>query len=131
MIYNFELKTSWKDDFLNITSLVNKKIIESWIENSVCLIYTPHTTCWITINEWFDPDVMFDIKKFLKDKIPQNYKFSHMEWNSSSHIKSSLIWVSKNLIIQDNSLFLGQWQQLFFLEFDGPRNREFFLKILD
>ncbi len=131
MLYELTLKTKQRNEFIDITEQIDQKIKDSWIENWICLVYIPHTTCWITVNEWFDPDVLTDIDNFLKSKIPENWNYLHMEGNSDSHIKSSVIWASQQFIIYEWSLLLWKWQKVIFCDFDWPRQRKIFIKNLN
>ncbi len=124
------VKTKKKNDLIDITKPV-KKVIESLgVENGICVLFCPHTTASLTINEAYDPSVKGDII-FSFDKISPGYpEFRHMEGNSDSHVKSSLMGCSLNLIINDSKVMLGQWQGIFFAEFDGPRTREVFVQVV-
>jgi secondary thiamine-phosphate synthase enzyme len=124
------VKSSIREELIDITSQVAKIIRESKIENGSCLIYTPHTTAAITINENADPDVKRDIIKGLDSLKLEQVHFDHSEGNSPAHIKSSLVGCSESLIIDKGSPVLGTWQGIFFCEFDGPRNRKVYVKIL-
>ena len=93
-------------------------------------MYTPHTTAAITINENADPDVVKDLIFAYQKTFPNDHSFKHFEGNSDAHLKSSLTGVSENLIIHNGTLLLGTWQGVYFCEFDGPRSRSVYLKIL-
>jgi secondary thiamine-phosphate synthase enzyme len=93
-------------------------------------VFCPHTTAGLTINENADPAVKADIIKYLEKLVPENSRFSHSEGNSDAHIKSSLMGNSLNIIIENSKLILGTWQGIYFCEFDGPRNREIYVKIM-
>lgn len=116
--------------FIDITHEVRQYISESGVKDGIILVYTPHTTAGITINENADPAVTADIEAFLKKKIPHESYFKHMEGNSPSHIMSSYISASETLIIDLGHLVLGTWQGIYFCEFDGPRSRKVHLKII-
>lgn len=122
------VKTHQKNEFIDITDEIQKNIPEKF--NWIVLVYVPHTTCAITINEWYDKDVATDMLNFFEELVPDKDYFRHFEWNSSAHIKSSLIWVSESIIVKNWVLVLGQWQKLFFCEFDGPRNRKVLIKLI-
>ncbi len=130
MLIEFLLQTNQRNQFIDITKKIDKEIVKNNFKNWSCIVYTTHTTCGITINEWFDPDVLDDINSFLDNKIWENPIYKHSEWNSDSHIKSSLIWVSQQLIISEWKLLLWTWQKVIFCEFDWPRQRKCFLKIV-
>jgi secondary thiamine-phosphate synthase enzyme len=130
MLFTYEIQTGNRAELVDITYLVNNALKKSGVKDGLCIVFTPHTTCAITINENADPDVKTDILKFLNEKIPQNYKFSHFEGNSDAHLKSSLIGCEQNIIIENNELLLGTWQGVLFCEFDGPRKRKIHIKFI-
>ena len=130
MLYKFSVSTKKRNDFIDITSQVNKIIRENSVENGIVMVYTPHTTAAITINENADPSVQNDINNFLEKLIPYKGNYTHIEGNSDSHIKSSIIGCSELLIIENSKLLLGTWQGIYFCEFDGPRNRTVFVKTI-
>ena len=103
---------------------------ESGITDGVCIVFVPHTTAAVTINENADPDVIRDIIKELDKVIPLNDNYSHMEGNSAAHIKSTLVGASETVLIKEGRLVLGTWQSLFFCEFDGPRTRRVDVQVL-
>ena len=120
------VKTNQKQAFIDITNNINKLLK---IKNGICIVYCPHTTAGLTINEGADPNVKQDILDALDELTPKlNYK--HMEGNSPAHIKSSLMGNSLNIIIENGELKLGTWQSIYFCEFDGPRQRKIFIKFL-
>lgn len=120
------IKTNTDEEFVDITSLIQKEIIKNSIQKGLVNIFIPHTTAGVTINENADPDVVRDMVMGLKNIVPQ-LAYKHMEGNSIAHIKSSLIGVSLNVQIADGSLCLGTWQDIYFCEFDGPRNRKIWI----
>ncbi|UFX82906.1 secondary thiamine-phosphate synthase enzyme YjbQ [Candidatus Absconditicoccus praedator] len=131
MFLDIMVSTTKRNEFIDITNRINQKIKENEIQEGICTVYTPHTTCGITINEGADPDVMDDIQRFLDNKIWSDPIYKHAEGNSDSHIKSSLLGVSQQIIIFNQKLLLGTWQKVFFGEFDGPRQRKVFLKLIN
>lgn len=122
MIKELSIKTGKRNEFIDITGEI-QKLVKSIKEGTV-IIFCPHTTAGITINENSDPDVTADISKKLNSLIPKDEGYAHSEGNSDSHIKSSLIGPSLTVIIKNGSLILGTWQCIYFCEFDGPRNRK-------
>lgn len=124
------VKTRKKTEFINITREIEKALADSDIIDGFCLLYVPHTTAGITINENADPSVKSDILKILNQVVPWEAGYGHMEGNSPAHIKSSIIGVSEWVAIENSRLVLGTWQGMFFCEFDGPRNRTLYLKVL-
>lgn len=123
------IKTSSRCEMIDITSLVEKIVRESGADNGVCVIYSPHTTAAVTINERADPDVASDMTRHLSDLIPQLKSFAHCEGNSDAHVKTSLIGASEIVIIENSRLALGTWQGIFLCEFDGPRNRKIYVSV--
>jgi len=120
------LETKNKQEFIDITDLIIDSVSPNldWI----LTLFVPHTTCWIMINEWYDPDVMLDLWNYLNELVPNKPYFKHFEWNSDAHIKSALIGVSLNIIVEQWKLVLWRWQRIFFCEFDWPRQRKIYLK---
>jgi len=115
-------------EMIDITAAVQKAADEEKIDSGICLIYTPHTTAAVTINENADPDVPRDILAALDRSVPLNADYRHAEGNSAAHVKSSLVGASELVIIEKGRLVLGIWQSIFFCEFDGPRTRKVFVK---
>jgi len=130
LVKTIELKSSKRIEFIDITEKINNTIRQSGLIDGACFISVPHTTAAVTINENSDPDVIHDILSKTGRLIPQNEGYTHMEGNSDSHIKSSLFSPSLSLIINENRLLLGIWQAVYFCEFDGPRNRKFYIKLI-
>ena len=124
------LQTNSRAEFIDITAAVQKIIREEQIEEGICLVYTPHTTAAITINENADLDVPRDILAALDKAVPWSANYRHSEGNSAAHVKSSLVGASEMVIIENGRLVLGTWQSIFFCEFDGPRTRKFIVKII-
>ncbi|MFP4561889.1 MAG: secondary thiamine-phosphate synthase enzyme YjbQ [Spirochaetia bacterium] len=123
------VKTNEKTGLYDITSQVKKIVASSGTENGMCLVYCPHTTAGITINEAADPSVQEDILKELNKVIPFSDGYSHMEGNSAAHIKSSLVGCSETVPIHNGKLVLGTWQGFYFCEFDGPRSRSVYISV--
>ena len=128
-LFSFTLSTG-KEGFYDITSMVNDAIQTTHTSRGICVIYTPHTTAAITINENADPDVREDLTLALNKTYPDRPEFRHMEGNSAAHLKSSAIGCSETVIIDKGELLLGTWQGIYFCEFDGPRTRKFYVKII-
>lgn len=124
------LKTHAETEFVKIEQQVQNVINESEIKDGLCCIYIPHTTAAVTINEGADPSVASDMKKELNRVVPHDNNYLHSEGNSAAHIKTTLVGPSVTIIIENGSLQLGTWQSIFFCEFDGPRNREIWIKII-
>ena len=115
---------------VDITSEVQSQISQTGIEEGICYLFNPHTTAGLTINEGADPDVCTDIIKGLREIVPLDYPFKHMEGNSPSHIMASLIGASLTIMVSSNILQLGTWQAIYFGEFDGPRTRNIHWQLL-
>ena len=124
------LETHSRVEMIDITVAVQKAAGEKKIEEGVCLVYTPHTTAAITINENADPDVPRDILAALDRVVPFSANYRHAEGNSAAHVKSSLVGASELIIIEKGRLVLGTWQSIFFCEFDGPRTRKVFISMI-
>ena len=125
------VSTSERVDLVDITSQVAQEVAKSGVGTGTVTIYVPHTTCGVTINESADPDVARDIKTHLAKLVPQNGGFKHYEGNSDSHIKTSMIGSSENIFIENGKLVLGMWQGIFLCDFDGPRTRKVYMKIVE
>ena len=130
MTIQIQVKTRSRVEMVDITNLVQKEVTKEGFSEGVCLVYVPHTTAGVTINEGADPAVCTDIMAKLNEIVPPNAGYRHMEGNSDSHIKTSLIGSSVTVIIEKGSLVLGTWQKIFFCEFDGPRSRKIAIKII-
>jgi secondary thiamine-phosphate synthase enzyme len=115
---------------IDITASVQAEIDSEKISDGLCIVFCPHTTAAITINENADPDVPRDIISALEKAVPLSAGYRHSEGNSAAHVKSSLVGASEIVIIEKGRLVLGTWQSIFFCEFDGPRTRKFSIKIL-
>ncbi|MDO9555579.1 MAG: secondary thiamine-phosphate synthase enzyme YjbQ, partial [Atribacterota bacterium] len=109
---------------------VQKVVGESGITEGLCCVFVPHTTAGVTINENADPSVKQDIVMELNKVIPFDDNYSHLEGNSAAHIKASIIGSSVNVPVKNNNLLLGTWQGICFCEFDGPRTRKFYVKVM-
>lgn len=130
MIKNISIRTKARTEVVDITSEIQNLVYETKIRSGMCYVYVPHTTAGITINEGADPSVVKDIQTMLSKLIPYNLDYSHMEGNSDAHIKSTIVGVSKTILIDGGKLYLGTWQSIFFCEFDGPRHRQAVVKII-
>jgi secondary thiamine-phosphate synthase enzyme len=121
------VKTHKRNEMKDVTPSVQNEVSKSGISDGVCIIYVPHTTAGIT-NEGADPSVCQDILTKLGELVPADAGYRHMEGNSDSHIKASLIGSSVSVLVENGRLVLGTWQKIFFCEFDGPRSRKAYLK---
>ena len=127
----FEVRTSKHTQMLDITREVQRAVTESGVRDGICTVFIPHTTAAVTINENADPDVVRDFTMELNKIVPWEDGYHHMEGNSAAHLKSSMIGFSEQIIIEDGRLLLGTWQGIYFCEFDGPRSRKCFVKIME
>ena len=118
-----------KEGFYNITSNVWDAVTESEIDSGICVVYCPHTTAGITINENADPDVVRDMLLGLNKAFPDRPEFRHMEGNSSAHLKASCVGSSVMVLIENGKPVLGRWQGVYFCEFDGPRSRTYYINV--
>ena len=131
-VYSFKVKTSYRSQLVDITPQVKDIIfLKSGVKDGICVVFSSHTTGGITINENADPDVKHDILTELDKIVPLNDGYLHCEGNSAAHIKASLMGFSQTIIISDSKPVLGIWQDIYFAEFDGPRNRTVYVKIIE
>ena len=121
------VRTSARMEMVDITHEVGRYVSDEDVVNGLVLVYVPHTTAGVTINEGADPAVQQDIVSFLNNLIPQDSGFRHSEGNSDAHIKASLVGSSVMIIVQKGELALGTWQHIFFFEADGPRSRQVYI----
>lgn len=125
------VRTSSRTELIDITSKIVKLVKESGVTEGLCMLYVPHTTGAVTINESADPSVRGDILMVLNQIIPWDADYKHMEGNSPAHVKSTLVGASELVAIENGSLALGTWQGIFFCEFDGPRTRKVHVRIIE
>ncbi|MDD4362877.1 MAG: secondary thiamine-phosphate synthase enzyme YjbQ [Atribacterota bacterium] len=130
MLKTISVATHSRTEMLDITSKIQEVVKESKKQEGLCCIFVPHTTAGITINENDDPSVLDDILQEFNKVIPFEDNYRHLEGNSAAHIKSSIVGSSVNVIIENGKLKLGTWQGICFCEFDGPRIREVWIKII-
>ncbi len=129
MIQRFTVHTSHRTEFIEITREVQDAVNSSGVTDGVCTVFIPHSTAAVTINENADAYVMRDIIDILNALVPQSAEYRHVEGNADSHAKASLIGSSVNVIVENGKLLLGQWQGIYFCEFDGPRTRQVFVRV--
>ena len=126
----FNVRTSARMQFINIDNQIHDAIKKSGVTDGICVVFVPHTTAGVTINENADPDVVRDMIMEMNKVIPHQDGYHHVEGNSAAHIKSSLFGPSVSLIIEGGRIIYGTWQSVYFCEFDGPRTRRVFVKIV-
>ena len=124
-----ELQSKQEDEMIDVTSILNRVVLESEIQDGFVLLFVPHTTAAITINENADRDVKTDMLLGLSNTFQKDQSYRHFEGNSHAHIKSSTIGVSEYILVQNNELLLGTWQGVYFMEFDGPRRRNLIIQV--
>ncbi|AJG40902.1 hypothetical protein TRQ7_05460 [Thermotoga sp. RQ7] len=131
MVKKLTLRSSSRTQFIDITSEVIRVIEESKVKSGICVVFVPHTTAGVTINENADPSVRHDIMTTLGKLVPAAANYTHLEGNADSHIKASLVGSSVTLIIENGRPLLGTWQGIYFCEFDGPRTRSVYVKVME
>jgi secondary thiamine-phosphate synthase enzyme len=119
-----------RNEIIDITEDIETFLKNEKIENGFIIIFVPHTTAGVFINEGADENVKRDIIEKFKNIFPKDYKYHHLEGNSDAHIKASIFGSSEIIIIKNNNLVLGTWQHIFFYEGDGPRNRKIYIKLI-
>ncbi len=127
---SLQVKTTKQCELLDITSQVESVVRKSEVKSGICYVFVPHTTAGVTVNENADPDVVKDILMEFDKIVPLEDNYLHVEGNSAAHIKSSIVGCSQEVLIEGGSLRLGTWQSLFFCEFDGPRSRKVWVKVM-
>lgn len=124
------VKTGRRTQLLDVTGLVERAVKGSGIASGICYVYVPHTTAGVTINEHADPDVATDLEGVFDRMVPQSGPYRHSEGNSDSHAKATLVGSSQAIFVEDGKLALGRWQGIFLCEFDGPRERRIYVKVV-
>lgn len=130
IIMEFTIRTTKRDEFIDIGYYVEEALEKSGISDGIITIFVPHTTAGITINEDADPDVVKDLLWTLDKLVPERREYKHMEGNSHAHMKASIMGSSCNVIVEDGKMKLGTWQGIYFCEFDGPRTRKVYVKVM-
>jgi secondary thiamine-phosphate synthase enzyme len=131
MIHEIHLQSKHHDEMIDITAQVEKLLAQENVQEGLVVVYSSHTTAGIMINENADPDVQKDILRRLDETYPwSNAEDRHLEGNSAAHVKASTVGTSQAVIIHDGKLLLGRWQGIYFCEFDGPRSRACYVKII-
>ncbi len=130
-VYEIPIRTSEHAEMIDITAQIKKVVTESKVKDGICMIFVPHTTAAITINENADPDVVRDFTMAINKIVPWDDDYHHMEGNSAAHLKASMMGFSEMVMIENGKLLLGTWQGIYFLEYDGARNRKVLVKIME
>lgn len=123
------IRTTAHTQMLDVTAAVNDAVKNAGVKSGLAVVWVPHTTAAVTVNENADPDVKSDISREINKIVPWEDGYRHVEGNSAAHLKASLFGASETLLIEDGRLALGTWQDVYFAEFDGPRTREIWIKI--
>ena len=131
MLSQFDIQTIERTQMIDITWKIKEIVERNNLKEGLVVIHIPHTTAAVTINENADPDVQRDMTRFMDELVPQKGYFKHAEGNSDSHIKSSLFGVDQTIIVENGKMVLGVWQGIYFCEFDGPRHRKVYVKIVE
>jgi secondary thiamine-phosphate synthase enzyme len=129
VMVRFTVNTTEREQMINVTSLVRQAVTQTGVETGLAFCFVPHTTAAVTINENADPDVTRDMLYKLHKDIPPQDGYHHAEGNSDAHLKASLVGASEQVLVEGGRLVLGHWQAVYFCEFDGPRSREFIVKV--
>ncbi|MBA2877968.1 secondary thiamine-phosphate synthase enzyme [Anoxybacillus kamchatkensis] len=132
MMKRWTIQTTKRDEFVDVTSFVQSFVTESGVQEGIAVVYCPHTTAGITINENADPDVKRDMIRRFDELYPWHHTLDrHSEGNTAAHMKASTVGSSAHVIVTKGQLLLGTWQGIYFCEFDGPRTRTFYVKVME
>ena len=129
-VIKLSLRTTQHTQMVNITRLIQEAVTESGVQSGICTVFIPHTTAAVTINENADPDVVRDFTMEIGKLVPWEDGYLHAEGNSAAHLKASMIGFSEQIIVDGGRLVLGTWQGIYFCEFDGPRSRSVYVKLM-
>ena len=129
-MHRLTVPTERREQFVDITRAVAEAATALGVSDGALLVYCPHTTAGITINEGYDPDVASDVLEWMADRVPHTGSYAHAEGNSDSHIKAIMTGASQLVAVSGGQLELGRWQAVFLCEFDGPRRREVWVSAL-
>ena len=130
MLIKLSVSTTQHTQMLDITDRIRKAVEDSGIRDGICTVFIPHTTAAVTINENADPDVVRDFTTEINKLVPWKDGYRHAEGNSAAHLKASMIGFSQQIIIDGGRLLLGTWQGVWFCEYDGPRRRSVYVKLM-
>lgn len=124
------VKTARRTQLVDVTGLIERAVKASGVSSGVCYVYVPHTTAGVSINEHADPDVATDLEDLFDRLVPRDGPYRHSEGNSDSHAKATLVGSSQIIFVENGKLALGTWQGVFLCEFDGPRERSMYVKVV-
>jgi len=130
MRFEIQVETQTKDDFVDITSQVQDCVRKSGVQNGICVVFVPHATAGLTVNENWDPSVKADTLATLDRLVPWRANYRHVEGNAAAHIKSCMTGVSETMLVERGNLVLGSWQGIFLAEFHGPRRRRVLVRVV-
>jgi secondary thiamine-phosphate synthase enzyme len=128
-VVTLRVTTSQREQLVDVTAQVREAVLAAGVQEGLCLLASPHTTCGVTVNEGWDPAVTADALVQLRDLVPRERAFAHAEGNSDAHIKTMLVGTSVALPVAGGEVRLGRWQAIFLCEFDGPRDRELWVTV--
>ncbi len=129
-MWTIEIYTTSHNEMIDITEKVRSLVKKSGVKEGLCVVYVPHTTAAVTINENADPSVRHDILATLNKIVPWNDRYTHLEGNAAAHIKAATMGSDRTVLVHNGDLVLGTWQGIFFCEFDGPRTRRVFVEVI-
>ncbi len=129
MYREFIVRTRSREECVSITSIVQEAVGSSGVSEGICVVYVPHTTAGVMIQESADPDVIADCLQVLRHMVPDGLAYRHGEGNSPAHMKASLVGSSVTVLVENGRLLLGTWQGIFLCEFDGPRTRRVWVMV--
>ena len=125
-----KVRTDRRTQLVDVTEMVRRAVGKSGAAAGICYVYVPHTTAGVMINEHFDPDVAADLEGVFDRLVPRAGAYRHAEGNSDSHAKAALVGTSQMILVEEGKLVLGKWQGVLFCEFDGPRERKMWVKVV-
>jgi secondary thiamine-phosphate synthase enzyme len=130
MRFEIKVQSETRDDFVDITAQVRECVRKSGVQEGICVLFVPHATAGLTVNENWDPSVKADTLGVLDRLVPWSTNYRHVEGNAAAHIKSCLVGTSETLLVESGNLVLGTWQGVFLAEFHGPRQRRVLVRVL-
>jgi secondary thiamine-phosphate synthase enzyme len=128
-VKTLRVATRHREEMIDVTDAVRGAVADAGAAEAICLVYSPHTTCGVTVNEGWDPAVQADAVQMIRELVPRDHPFTHSEGNSDAHVKAMLVGSGAALPVEGGELRLGRWQAVFLCEFDGPRQRELWITL--